>query len=402
MNTIARTLSTLTAAAVMAFSTIPAMAADSQTIRLVERADGTLAVYKGGFIGGKSGQVLASTTEEISTFITPLEEEEVDASISSATDDPFSDDPNRFGQWGLTQLDIEPAWVHTKGAGVKVAVIDTGVDTDHPDFEGRVIRGYTAPGQSEGDKNGHGTHVAGIIGAGDNNQIAGAGVAPDTTIFEAKVTKDNGIGNSTWMAEGIVAAVNADVDVINISMTANAPMPLVEAAINQATARGITVLAAAGNDGMKGSPTRWPAAYDNVIAVGSVTRYGSMSSFSNTNDYVELTAPGSAITSTLPNGHVGMMSGTSQATPHVAGAAALLKGLKSSMSNTEIRNTLVSTTTGEFKTLNIHNAFAAVGFSKVNFEPLESPVQALKPEKPIRQEAPKAVNPIRHFIRPER
>ncbi|WP_336248638.1 S8 family peptidase [Stomatohabitans albus] len=402
MNTIARTLSTLTAAAALVLSAAPSLAADSPTIRLVERADGTLAVQKGGLYNGKAGsRVLAETQEEIPTYTTPIKEVDtiIETDCAAIVSSALSNDPDRMSQWGLSKLEIESAWSHSKGEGVKVAVIDTGIDKNHPDFEGRVIRGYTAPGQREGDYNGHGTHVAGIIGAGDNNQIAGSGVAPDVTIFEAKVTQDSGVGNSSWMAEGIVAAINANVDIINISMTANSPMPLVEAAINQAVARNITVFAAAGNDGLKGSPTRWPAAYANTVAVASITRDDKLSPFSNTNDYVDLTAPGSSIKSTVPNGAVGFMSGTSQATPHAAGAAALLKSYNHNMTNHEVRETLISTTTGKLRTLNIMNAIATQGFKKEPVQSIEQPVNTVNP---LHQSAPKPINPVRHFSRPER
>lgn len=405
MNTIARTLSSLTSAVVLALTATPALATEvSPVVSLVQQADGSLSIEHGYLPFFKSGhqQVLASTEDEIATFVEPvIEEDQVAANPGISGLANLSQDPARQSQWGLSQLDVEPAWNHTKGKDVTVAVIDTGIDIDHPDFEGRVIRGYTAPGQRTGDYNGHGTHVAGIIGAGDNNDLAGTGIAPDVTIWEAKVTRDNGVGNSTWMAEGIVAAINAKVDVINISMSADAAMPLVEAAINQAVARNIPVFAAAGNEGLKGSPTRWPAAYPNTIAVGSITRNNKLSAFSNTNSYVDLTAPGSAIYSTLPGGGTGMMSGTSQATPLVAGTAALMKALTPSITAGAIRTALTSTTEGELKTLNVHASLASLGFAKRASKPF---VQVADPKDPSSQRstAPKPVNPVRHFTRPER
>ena len=406
MNKIARTLSTLTTAAVLAISSSPALAVNTNQVSLVQRADGSLAITTQHSHLDKllsNDKVLATTTDEVATFIEPIQDDDLGGPLAGiATQAHDAKDPNRSSQWGLTQLDIEPAWSHTKGEGVTVAVIDTGIDITHPDFEGRVTRGYTAPGQNQGDFNGHGTHVAGIIGAGDNNQIAGTGVAPDVKLWEAKVTQDSGIGNSTWMAEGIVAAINANVDVINISMTANAPMPLVEAAISQAVARNIPVFAAAGNEGLKGSPTRWPAAYSNTIAVGSITRSLTRSGFSNVNDYVDLTAPGSAINSLLPGGGMGMMSGTSQATPHAAGVAALVKALKPSTSANAMRDLLVNNTDGELKTLNAHKSLGALGFQKTAPVLLAPSPNNPKPNNREHTNAPKPNNPVRHFIRPER
>lgn len=405
MNTIAHTLSSITSAVVLALAASPALGQDAAMASLVQRADGTLAIERGALTLDKAfgQQVLASTTDEVATFIEPIEEvDQVDEVPSIDAMPTLAQDPARQSQWGLTQLDVESVWGQSKGKGITVAVVDTGVDITHPDFEGRVIRGYTAPGEREGDFNGHGTHVAGIVGAGDNNNIGGTGVAPDVTIWEAKVTRDNGIGNSTWMAEGIVAAINANVDVINVSMSASAPMPLVEAAINQAVARNIPVIVAAGNEGQKGSPTRWPAAYANSIAVGSITRNQKISSFSNTNSYVDLTAPGSAIYSTLPGGGTGMMSGTSQAAPHVAGAAALLKSVAPSLSSTKIREVLTKNTDGPLNTLCVHASLAAVGFPRKSEIPAAPAPQRLIATQPTNPNAPKPTNPIRHFTRPER
>lgn len=404
------TLAAASTATVLAFGlAVPAMASPSAMTNLVQHPDGTLTIVKSTEMGKNSGKILFSTPDEaVETTVTPLdvqvhhEDEGLDVGLANR----ISDDPNRYHQWGLTTLDIEPAWVQSKGQGITVAVIDTGVDVTHPDFEGRAVQGYVAPGQTDMDKHGHGTHVAGIIAAGDNNGIATTGVAPDVKIWSAKVTGDDGRGSSDWMAQGIVEAVNAGVDVINVSMTANAPMPLVDAAINQANARGIPVFAAAGNDALKGSPTRWPAAYGSTIAVGSVTRSGTLSNFSNTNSYVDITAPGSAIMSLLPGTMTGMMSGTSQATPHVAGTAALLKALKPGITPEEIKQVLSSTATGSLKILDIHAALAAVGAKRVDTlddaKQAEDEQVAPKPQKPLNLNAPKPVNPIRHFTRPER
>ncbi|WP_336249079.1 S8 family peptidase [Stomatohabitans albus] len=367
----------------------PALANTSDIVRLIERPDGTLAIEEAPqtfsltkvFSGDK---VLGQQTEEVATFPDQIDLQEHDdeqvtePSFSLWTNDAWVNDMRRWDQWNLDYVKAEDAWKISQGEGVTVAVLDSGVYAEHPDFEGRVVRGYVAPGSTPGDQDGHGTHVAGIIAAGTNNKIDIAGLAPKVTIWDGKITADNAHGTSTMMASGIVAAVNANVDIINISMTAKTEMPLVESAIKAANDRGIPVVVSAGNDAASGSPKRWPAAYDDCFTVGAIKEDGNWASFSNTNDYIDVTAPGYYIAGLNHQGGFMYMHGTSQAAPMVSGTLALLKAANPSLSYTTLQDTVRNTATGPRKTINVLSALTRVA-------PQPTPVAPVAPEMPVNQ-----------------
>ena len=247
---------------------------------------------------------------------------------------PESDGAARDLQWPLNQLRAEDAWRVSTGAGIVVAVLDTGIDAGHPDLAGRILPGYDATRRRAGgtsDPNGHGTHVAGsIAGAG-----AVSGIAPNSRILPVRVMNANGGGNTADIVAGIVWAVGHGANVINMSLGSRDSDKAEEAAIRWARNRGVVVVAAVGNDG--GKRTMYPAGYgdskknatdgtDPVIGVGAVHRGGARAAFSQRGNPVDVVAPGVRVFSTFPRsrGSYAWESGTSMAAPYVAGTAALV------------------------------------------------------------------------------
>jgi major intracellular serine protease len=224
------------------------------------------------------------------------------------------------------------------GKGVVVAVIDTGCDTNHPDLKDRIIGGYNFTEEHGGDisifedTNGHGTHIAGII-AGSINGKGIVGVAPDAKLLILKVLDQFGSGSINSLVEAIHYAVDwrgpagERVKIISLSLGSKNPSSDLYDAVKRAVAHNISVVAASGNDGdgnIETNEYRYPGAYKEVIEVGAINKLNEIAYFSNTNESVDLYAPGVKINSAyLKNGYA-VLSGTSMATPHVAGAIALL------------------------------------------------------------------------------
>ncbi|WP_077736957.1 S8 family peptidase [Bacillus sonorensis] len=221
-----------------------------------------------------------------------------------------------------------------KGKDVTVAVLDTGCDTSHPDLADRIIGGKNFTDDDNGkedlflDYNGHGTHVAGTIAA--NGGISG--VAPEANLLIIKVLGgEDGSGAYEWIINGINYAVEQKADIISMSLGGPADVPELKEAVENAVKSGVLVVCAAGNEGDGNDRTEeysYPAAYNEVIAVGSVSLTRESSEFSNANKEIDLVAPGEKILSTLPNQKYGKLTGTSMATPHVSGALALIKSLE--------------------------------------------------------------------------
>ena len=237
------------------------------------------------------------------------------------------------------------------GKNVKVAVIDTGIDTEHRDL--KVMDGFCSlpPDCSTGipydDNNGHGTHVAGVIAALANGTGV-IGIAPNVDLYSIKVLDDLGAGTTGSIVRGIEWAIKQDVDIINLSLTATTDDPLMKKALEVAYAKGILLVGSAGNEGNNSSDTvTIPARYNTVIAVTAVKADLTRLSTSSVGPQVEIAAPGFAIFSTYPSewdfvdgkqdGYT-QLSGTSMAAPHVTGVLALLKERFPLMTNVELRN----------------------------------------------------------------
>jgi thermitase len=239
-------------------------------------------------------------------------------------------DPYLGSQWGLTTVDAPDAWQITHGKNdVAIAILDTGIDTSHPDLATKVLTSIDITGSltSSNDINGHGTHVAGIAGACTDNGIGVAGLGYNTSLMNVKVLADDGYGDYSWVAEGIVWAAEHGANVINLSLGGSSPSSTLEDAVNYAWSKGVVVVAAAGNYGS--SSPFYPAYYTNVVSVAATyisytDNVEAIVSWSNRGDWVDVAAPGVNIYSTLVNNGYGYKSGTSMASPYVAGLAALL------------------------------------------------------------------------------
>lgn len=236
-------------------------------------------------------------------------------------------DPKAGEQYHLTQLQIAKAQKLAGKNKVKVAVIDTGIDRNHPDLKGKILSSKnTVNPISPGIADSHGTHVAGIIAAKKDNGIGGYGVSTDADILSIDVF-DRGWGASDYaIAEGILEAVRSGAKVINMSLGGPMPSPVIEEAVKQAVAKNVVIVAAAGNDASDW--TNYPAGYEGVISVGSTNKYKKLSSYSSFGPSVDIVAPGEEVYSTIYEpeklSSFRKMSGTSMASPVAAGAAALL------------------------------------------------------------------------------
>jgi PKD repeat protein len=232
--------------------------------------------------------------------------------------------------WGVKR--IGAGTIHdglNKGSGVKVAIIDTGIDYHHPDLALNYKGGHDFVNDDTEplDDHSHGTHVAGIVAARDNGTGV-VGVAPEASLYALKILNASGSGNDSDLIAAVEWAIEHSMQVINLSLGTSAePGPLVQAAFDAAEEAGIVTVAAAGNSdifGLLGNTVEWPARYESVIAVGATDSANSLAYYSSTGPQLELAAPGNSIYSTVLNGAYGTKSGTSMAAPHVAGAAALV------------------------------------------------------------------------------
>lgn len=276
--------------------------------------------------------------------------------------DPLSED-----QWGMSTIGASAAWATSRGAGTVVAVVDSGVDADHPDLAGAVLPGIntranrgdtSSPGR---DVNGHGTHVAGVIAARADNGEGGSGVAPEASILPIKVLDKYGGGWVSDVTEGIIWAVDHGAHVINLSLGGD-DSNLIRSAVEYALASGTVVVAAAGNEATD-TPS-YPAALDGVLSVAAIGSDGKPAGYSNYGSTIDLQAPGDQILSSVPGGY-GAMSGTSMAAPFVSGAAALVRSVQpagdtaATLLATARRNPLASSAFG----IGLVDPVAAVGGS---------------------------------------
>ncbi len=252
--------------------------------------------------------------------------------------------PPQVLPWGVDRIDAELAWAGATGAGVKVAILDTGIDLTHPDLADNIAGGYNAvnPRKAPKDGNGHGTHVAGIVAAA-NNSLGVVGVAPAASLYAVKVLADSGFGWLSDIIEGIDWSIRNGMQVINMSLGTSSDSQTFHDAVTAAYNAGITLVAAAGNDGPADNSVNYPARYPEVIAVAATDQSDNLASFSSRGPEVDLAAPGVSIYSTYKGSSYATLSGTSMAAPHVTGTAALVLQAHPGLGPEAVRSHLVST-----------------------------------------------------------
>jgi subtilisin family serine protease len=282
-------------------------------------------------------------------------------------------DPMLADQWALSEpsaIGAQEAWTQSTGAGVLVAVLDTGVQLNHPDLAANI---WTNPGEIAGngidddkdgivddvhganmfdfnnnvdDDNGHGTHVAGIVAAQQGNGIGGSGIAPDATILPVKILDSNMSGNTDTLAYGIRYAVDRGAKILNVSVNTDAATDTVDAAVRYAGEHGAIIVASAGNNGRNiDLKPSYPASSADpaVFAVAAESENGLLWGLSNTGQAVDLAAPGDHIVSSARGSTYQSRTGTSAAAPFVAGSLALLSAARPDLPMSELRAVISDT-----------------------------------------------------------
>ncbi|MFS0704312.1 S8 family serine peptidase [Cellulomonas sp. 179-A 9B4 NHS] len=335
-------------------------AADQVLVRFAERAsDGERrsALGAAGVAGGADGQVPGTDFVAV-----PTGDEDPEAVAAELADDPRVaevqvDHVRRTAGWTndpligraapyLDLVRLPRAWETGTGAGVVVAVVDTGV-SDHEDLAGVLLPGIDlVEGDTDVfDMNGHGTLVAGAVAAQGGNRLGAVGAAHDASVLPVRVLDTFGEGYDSDIAEGITWAAQNGADVINLSLGGSDPSPVLLAAIRSAVAAGAVVVAASGNESIEapGYPAAYAPEVDGLVAVTATDDAGAVTSFSTTGDWVSLAAPGVQIVGPWSGGGYTADTGTSFAAPLVSGAAALVRGHEPRLTPAEVEQRLVST-----------------------------------------------------------
>ncbi|WP_336183469.1 S8 family serine peptidase [Bacillus halotolerans] len=246
-----------------------------------------------------------------------------------------ADTSDNFEQWNLEPIQVKQAWKEgLTGKNVKIAVIDSGI-SPHDDLS--ISGGYSAVSYTSSykDDNGHGTHVAGIIGA-KHNGYGIDGIAPEAQIYAVKALDQNGSGDLQGLLKGIDWSIANGMDIVNMSLGTSSDSQILHDAMDKAYEKGVLLVAASGNEG-NGKPVNYPAAYSSVVAVSATNQHNQLAAFSTTGNQVEFSAPGTDITSTYLHQYYATGSGTSQATPHAAAMFALLKQRDPGNTNVQLR-----------------------------------------------------------------
>lgn len=233
--------------------------------------------------------------------------------------------------WGVDRIDAEKVWATTNADLIKVGIIDTGIDVQHPDLVGNLKGGVNTirSTSSYNDDNGHGTHVAGIVAA-LNNTFGVVGVGPQIDLYAVKVLDRNGSGYLSDVIEGLDWAIKNGMQVVNMSLGTSLNIQSFRDAVQRVNAAGVVQVVAAGNSG---GSVLYPAAYPEAIAVSATDQSNTIASWSSRGPEVDLAAPGVNIYSTYKGSKYQTLSGTSMASPHVAGAAALVLSVPSKCEN---------------------------------------------------------------------
>jgi subtilisin family serine protease len=247
--------------------------------------------------------------------------------------------------WGVQKINSEYVWetCKSKGKEIKIGIIDTGIDKNHPDLKDNVKGGYNFLELDDTDDilddNGHGTHVAGVIAA-LANQTGIIGVSPEASLYGVKCMDSEGIGEDYNIVKGINWCVENKMDIINMSFGDVETSKAEKDALDNAIENGVVLVAAAGNSGVGKDTIDYPAKHDDVIAVGATNKKDKRASFSSMGPKLEVMAPGEDILSTTPGSYFAY-SGTSMACPHVVGEIALLMSYNSELRNDSDRVTKI-------------------------------------------------------------
>ncbi len=268
-------------------------------------------------------------------------------------------DPYYKYQWHMTRIGVEDAWDLATGTGVIVAVVDTGIKQTLEDLANtQFVPGYDFVNDDNDptDDEGHGSHVAGTIAQSTNNGVGVVGVAFNAKLMPVKVLDFRGSGTYDDIADGIYYAVDNGADIINMSLGGSSSLSVLEDAVNYAWSHGVVIVCAAGNE--SSSDPSYPAAYDAAISVSATTSIDTLASYSNYGSTIDIAAPGGDSGDNNGDGYDDMIlqntfsrtgegyyfyAGTSMASPHVAGTAALVKSANPNLTNAEIRDILEST-----------------------------------------------------------
>lgn len=292
---------------------------DANQENLINRSGGS-SIKKLGIINAKVVNFPNQAAERALSKRSQVLRMDDDIIIDAVARTPYIQ-PAQVMSWGIKDVNANPAWAATRGSGIKVGVIDTGIDLSHPDLAANIKGGYNAirPTRSANDDNGHGTHVAGIIAAIDNT-IGVVGISPQADLYAIKVLNSSGSGYLSDIIEGMDWSIANHMQVINMSFGTSSNVQSFHDAVMRVNNVGIVQVAAAGNSG---GGVIYPAAYPEVIAVSAVDSTNTIAGWSSRGSQVALSAPGVDIYSTYRGSVYRTLSGTSMAAPHVSAVAAL-------------------------------------------------------------------------------
>ncbi len=300
-------------------------------------------------------RIIFSTTEDIADLQKKLEMDDAIAVVEPNVERQlFSkpNDPYYSLQWWVPHIQTEASWSFStqQKKDIVVAVIDSGIDSNHEDLRGKIAAGgynFYHNNTNTTDYDGHGTNIAGVIAANSNNNIGITGVTGsfNIKILPIKISHTDGKSTVSDLIRAMDYAISQNVDVINLSLGGAGSSRLENEAMQRAIQAGIPVVAAAGNDALLGNPINYPASYNNVLSISAVDRYNNRARFSSYNKYVDLTAPGEDIYTIAPYNQYTQVNGTSYSAPIVAGTVAMMKAVQPDLTVSNITNILQQTAT---------------------------------------------------------
>ncbi|WP_340701251.1 S8 family peptidase [Brevibacillus borstelensis] len=299
-------------------------------------------------------------------------------------------------QWNLPMIGMEDSWNITRGSNkVVVAIVDTGIDMTHPEFQDKLVEGYNVleDNNTPEDDNGHGTHVAGVIAARTNNADGIAGMSWNSKLMPIKAIGADGSGSAFDIAQGIYWATDHGADVINLSVGNYTPSAALQEACRYAFERNVILVAASGNDASE-QPS-YPASYKEVLSVAAVDHNRERADFSNFGAQVDVAAPGVDIPSTYIYSDYAVLSGTSMACPHVTALASLLRSVRPGMKNTEVMEVIRSSADD----LGPPGKDKLYGYGLIN---VNTAIRSLKPAaQEMREEKPETIGGLlnKFFLR---